>query len=270
MFDVASITKSIPTAWVAKELIKQGELRLDTHLADVLPTYTGDGRDWITIADLLAFRVPFALALSSLKDLPAEELLQQVLGAPLSDNQPQPNLFVNTTSILTSLVISQVTGKPLDALAEEMIFSPLKLRNTTFHPNDPKLIPPTEEDAWRGRTVQGEVHDESAWILQELIVPGSAGLFASADDILSCLISKLENPDPLELQNLGWEIQREWMGASATETTLGKTGFTGCCCVWDSEKRRAGVLLSNRTWPRRGEVEGITSVRQRFCEFVLR
>jgi len=58
---------------------------------------------------------------------------------------------------------------------------------------------PTEIDPWRNGVVQGEVHDESAWKLQSIMTPGSAGLFSTAQDLLKV---DYELYNPLEVKSL--------------------------------------------------------------------
>jgi CubicO group peptidase (beta-lactamase class C family) len=54
-------------------------------------------------------------------------------------------------------------------------------------------IAPTEMDPWRGRVLRGEVHDENAAIMDG--VSGHAGLFASAEDLLTFAEWVMEQAD---------------------------------------------------------------------------
>src|SRR5258708_36925128 len=75
-------------------------------------------------------------------------------------------------------IIQRLTGKPLDALANENIFGPLGMKHSMYNP--PKAIwpeiAPTEFDSQlRHRLVQGEVHDENAFAIGG--GSGPAGVF---------------------------------------------------------------------------------------------
>jgi CubicO group peptidase (beta-lactamase class C family) len=154
-------------------------------------------------------------------------------------------------------------------------------------------IVPTEIDPWRGRVVQGEVHDESAYTLSRVMVPGSAGLFSTAPDLLNFLDMLLaggvwggrrffsermirrmstNQAGPIgACTGLGWELfQRSFMGARCSGRTIGKTGFTGCSCVCDLERGVGIVILSGYTYPRRKSTRGpIDEVRRDIADIVL-
>jgi CubicO group peptidase (beta-lactamase class C family) len=174
------------------------------------------------------------------------------------------------------MVIERVMREPLDRLADRFIFGPLGMRQTTFFPERlPAGTPivPTEIDPWRGRTICGEVHDESAWRLRETMIAGSAGLFTTAGDLLQFLriildkgeidgyqllsetvVTRMQQNQISHLglsAGLGWELnQPRYMGTGCTGI-IGKTGFTGCVIMADIQAERAMVLLSNCTYPHR-------------------
>ena len=81
---------------------------------------------------------------------------------------------------------SAVTGESLGGYLEREVFRPLGMTRSGFRPTEPAAfdptIAPTERDLrFRGRTLQGEVHDEKAQILGG--TAGHAGLFSTAEDL---------------------------------------------------------------------------------------
>src|SRR5215213_845310 len=56
-YDVASLTKSIPTAAVILRLVDQGRLHLDSRVIDYLPEIGNDYRDQILLKHLLTYTV---------------------------------------------------------------------------------------------------------------------------------------------------------------------------------------------------------------------
>lgn len=280
-YDVASITKSIPTTCLAFALSEQKRLNLEALVKTYLPEYTGDYPELLTIRHLVEFRAPFSLKLSTLKDLPAEDLLDEILSAPMLAPPGGDPAYINTTSILLTLVIEAVTEESIDSLSQTLFFEPLGMESTTFSPSI-KNTAPTELDTWRKGKVQGEVHDESAWKLQEIMVPGSAGLFTTASDLLEfakvLLNSGTYNNQQFfsaesinhMSQGLGWESGAEWMG-TVPSNTFGKTGFTGCCIVINTQKQCAGVLLSNALWPQRStdKQAELKTLRQQFSRILF-
>ena len=180
--------------------------------------------------------------------------------------------------MLLGIVLNRLTGKSLQKLGRETFFEPLGMERSGWDPLEqfPKeQIMPTEECAFRGRTIQGEIHDESAWVLRRLFPVGSAGMFSTVPDLLRFVKMVLNNgvyegrtiapaglldmvsqnafaPEVGAETALGWELNAErFMGKRRSPRTFGKTGFTGASIVADPERGAAAVLLSNFTWPHR-------------------
>jgi CubicO group peptidase (beta-lactamase class C family) len=170
------------------------------------------------------------------------------------------------------------------------------MRRTSFRPGETRTgdIVPTEIDAWRGREIRGEVHDESAWKLRDRMVAGSAGLFSTVKDLIRFLAMLLGggewagrryvSPAMIDAMTtnqiahlgactgLGWELaQPRFMGERCSPRCIGKTGFTGCSVVCDIDYGIGIVLLANHTWPRRrADRQAIDEVRRGSADIVLR
>ncbi|MBI5220431.1 MAG: beta-lactamase family protein [Candidatus Liptonbacteria bacterium] len=200
IFDVASITKSIPTASLALQALEEGQLKLTDRLIDFVPEFQNQYREQVTIWNLLTYTLDWQYdrpTLSAYKDLPARDVLDAVLHMKLRYPPGRAYFYANPTAILLGLVVERVLGAPLDQLAAERFFRPLGMTRTTFHPEQLRpsfskegggeVLVPTEIDPWRNRLLQGEVHDEIAAVLQEIMVPGCAGLFSTAPDLLTFL-----------------------------------------------------------------------------------
>lgn len=296
VYDVASITKSIPVSCLALLLIEREKLSPDQKLCSIIPEYTGEYRDSITIRHLLTQTLDFGFRLSSCKDEGYEGIRDRILSAPLHTPPGTKYSYANATSILLGWVMERITGMSIDVCAEEMFFKPLGMTNTGFYPKtlSDAEIAPTEFDAWRNRLIQGEVHDESAAAMSPRVI-GAAGLFSTGPDIMrfarmllnkgtihnKCFfqpktVSLMYQPadglaDPTEYTGHGWELnQPHFMGGNCTETTFGKTGFTGCSIVVEPFKKIAIVLLSNHVHPKRyRDRSRINNIRSRIAETVF-
>lgn len=244
---------------------------------------------------LLTHTLDFNLQLSRCKELSPPTILEAVFNAEIKSPPGSTFLYCNATSILLGVLVERVFGETLDTLADRYFFHPLKMGTSTFSPPDEtkKEIVPTEIDEWRGRTIQGEIHDESAWKLKEIMVPGSAGLFSNAPDLLMfmemllcdgnyngqqffkpesiALLSTNQVAGIDECTGLGWELnQSHYMGTHCSNRTIGKTGFTGCVVMCDLEKGVGLVLLSNYTWPqRKGSKDRINKLRREIADAVF-
>jgi CubicO group peptidase (beta-lactamase class C family) len=296
VFDVASITKAIPTSSCALFLLDRGMLGLDDPLIRYVPEFNNSSREKVLIRHLLTQTLHYDFRLSSLKDSGPDGILNAIFSKKFTAEPGASFFYSNATSILLGLVVERIFRKRLDAIADEEFFRPLEMNSTSFFCDavNMKNCVPTEIDAWRPKTIQGEVHDESAWVLRRnRMVAGSAGLFSTAPDLLKFLgmllnrgelrgkryfshdiIGQIQTNqlDHLGLHaGLGWELfQKRYMGNSCTVRTFGKTGFTGCVCICDIAKQTAFVLLSNCTFPHRKEgTQAIDEVRRDIADILL-
>ena len=186
LFDCASVTKSIPVSTLALWMIDRGKLSIDNKLVDFVPEYRGSFRNDITIKHLLTHTLDFDFRLSEFKGLPPEELLAAILNVKMKSPPGEKFCYANATSILLGMVLESIGAKSLHLLAKDTFFDPLGMADTTFFPGENVInrCVPTEDDPWRGRVVQGEVHDESAWALRGIMTAGSAGMFSTVGDLL--------------------------------------------------------------------------------------
>jgi CubicO group peptidase (beta-lactamase class C family) len=272
LFDCASVTKAIPVSTLALWLIDHKQLKLSDRLIDFVPVYNGSFREEICLGHLLTHTLDFDFRLSECKDLPPEKLLAAILNVKMKSSPGKKFCYANATSILLGMLIERVSGKSLHELAQEVFFDPLGMKDTTFFPKKTALANcvPTEIDPWRGRIIQGEIHDESAWVLRKIMTAGSAGLFSTVPDLMKFVRMLIDGWKPFFKQRtvnamhtnqiphikdmstgLGWELNQEYMGTKRTAQTFGKTGFTGCAIIADRSKNTGVVMLSNYTWPKR-------------------
>ena len=297
IFDVASITKSIPTASLALQLIDEGALGIDEKLLRYIPEISHRYREKILVHHLLTHTLHFSFSLSSLKKRTPKEILEAIYRDELLSPPGSRFFYSNATSVLLGIVVERVVSRPLDALAHSRLFGPLSMDRSSFSPKTIATIQeivPTEFDPWRNRVIQGEVHDESAYALSRLLTPGSAGLFSTAPDLLTfCemllrggtlrgetylsnrMVERISTNYLAgigETTGLGWELnQPRFMGTGCSIRAFGKTGFTGCSVVCDPEKDVGVVILSNWTYPRRKQNKTqIDMVRASIADTVYR
>lgn len=295
LFDVASITKSVPVSTLALRLILLQKLDLHAPVIQWIPELQNAYREEVQVFHLLTHSLDYRFPLSSCKDLPASRILQRIWEHPYGEKPGFSFSYGNAASILLGILLERFTGLPLDQQAQQVFFEPLEMNDTGWFPlqrgvNIERIVP-TENCSWRGRVIQGEVHDESAFTLQQLGPVGSAGVFSTVPDLLKfvqMLLSDGMGPSgrllplgvlPLLSQNalpwvdgqgtaLGWELcNRRFMGERVSSKAFGKTGFTGSCIIADPEKGSALVMLSNFTWPQReSNVERIYQLRRSLAD----
>ena len=280
VFDLASVTKVVATTAMAMILYDRGQLRLDSHVADLLPEFVTLGppaqaeeRNAVTIRMLLAHSsgLPAYVKLFETTHN-REELFHAACATPLVEPPASKAEYSDIGFILLGEILSRIAGEPLDTSSQREIFAPLGMSRTLFNP--PRewrtAIPPTEDDQlFRHRIIQGEVNDENASVMNG--VSGHAGLFAPPADIArfaECMLrgglpifqpatvelfTRRESSPPGTSRALGWDTPSEpsTSGHYFSAHSFGHLGFTGTSLWIDPERQLSVTFLSNRIWPDR-------------------
>lgn len=296
IFDVASVTKAIPTSSLALQLIDQGKLSPNDQLIRFVPEFANSDREKVLIKHLLTYTISFTFRLSDYKNNSPEEILEAIFKGEFEVRPGTKFVYINAAAILLGLVIERILKNKLDVLADDHFFIPLQMTRTTFHPEkfSKEEIIPTEFDSWRGRLIHGEVHDESTYTLNKKMVVGSSGLFSTTPDLLTFLemllkggefkgrkyfseriIREMETNQIKHLHDsmgLGWELnQPRYMGHFCTPQTFGKTGYTGCLVLIDRQKGKALTMLTNYTFPHRKPDKAlINRIRSEIADIVFK
>ncbi len=292
VYDVASLTKSVPIALLALQLIEAGKLALDESVPQYLPEYVAPGGADIKIRHLLTYTVigfPFSKYASD-----AKALRKRILSEPLRGIPGSEYLYTNFPAYLLGRVIQRLAGEPLDTLADKKLFKPLGMSRTSFHAAtiaELAEIAPTEIVG--DRALHGIVHDESARTLSaDGETTGHAGLFSCVRDMLRpvealvhdgsfnnvailkpstiALLSEDQVPEVEDRVTFGFELERSWMATGIPSGVFGKTGFTGCSLVVWPKQQVGWVLLSNHVHPHRpNSRDAINGVRRQLGDVVL-
>lgn len=299
LFDLASVSKVVATTAMTMLLWQRGRLMLDTPLATVLSAFAkgvdAERRQRVTLRMLLTHSSglpawsPMYLACRS-----TAEVIEAAQGLELEAEPGSRMAYSDPGFILLGTALEEIAGEALDIFCMREIFAPLGMQSTLYNPA-PELrasIPPTEIDRdYRGRIVQGEVHDENCWRLGG--VSGHAGLFAPVRDVLrfaAAMLGPLHNRGPHLFEAdtirlftaraglpagssraLGWDTPSgapSSSGSCFSPGSFGHLGFTGTSLWIDPLQDRAVVLLTNRTFPTR-ENKKIQELRPRFHDAVM-
>lgn len=274
VYDLASVTKSIPTASLAIELMSAGVFSLAHTVKMFVPGLQNDYG--ATIEDLLRYRV-HGISLSKLRVDTFEEIRAHALEHGF-DAPPGESVYTNLPAFLLGLVIERATGESLAALAHEHFFEPLNMTHTTFFPSASDCAP-TEID-FRGPPVRaGEVrglpHDESAYLFAKVRrSAGHAGLFSTAGDLLTFAEALHGGGFPSIVdaaqRGLGWQREGDFLGPLSGSGAFGKTGFTGTSIAIDLKRKTTLAILSNRTYPHRPQdSSAINAFRREIANIVF-
>jgi len=293
IFDLASLTKPIATTTSVLLLVHEGALELDAPVAKYLPAFAERDKEAVTLRHLLThssglkpWRAFHELLIERerktgerLLATPAarEQVIERVVRSGLVHEPGAAAVYGDLDFIALGAVVEAVGQQRLDAFFRERISGPLGLRDTFFVPigdapplPDPlrRRIAASENCPWRERVVWGEVHDPNAWAMGG--VAGHAGLFASADDVLSFAQTLVDvwhgrsDALPRELVHafaerqhlpagsdwaLGWDTPTAGKSSSGryfSPQSIGHLGFTGTSLWIDLPREAIVVMLTNR------------------------
>ena len=303
IFDLASLTKVISTATLAMRAIDDGVLRLHDAVAAWIPQWRGADRIDVTIRDLLAHCSGLTGYLPYYRDLAGRVEFQHAIAtSPLEYAPRTQSVYSDLGFILLGFILEDArarsaggwagTTDPAASLSAQFrrIATYLTAEPLSFNP--PRAwrtrTAPTEHDAWRGRTLVGEVHDENTWALGG--AAGHAGLFGTAAAVGAFARAALHTiqgapilarPDTMQSfirrtdvpgssRALGWDtmLPTSSCGTRLSPTAIGHTGFTGTSLWIDWERDLYVVLLTNRVHPSR-EPNLLRAVRPIFHDAVL-
>ncbi len=272
IFDLASLTKVIATTTAVMQLVEQGKVRLNDPAAKYLPEFAQNGKDDVTVRQLLTHYSGLAPDLDLKMPWQGKETAYRMAFAETPEDPPGSRFsYSDINFIVLGALVERVSGQSLEEYCERHIFVPLKMMHT-------RLLPPA---AWRAKIaptqydenehmLRGVVHDPTARRMGG--VAGHAGLFSTADDlakfaqallnggggILSPLsVEKMTQPEqppsaPV-LRGFGWDIDSPFSsnrGDLLPVGSYGHTGFTGTSMWIDPTTQTYIILLTNAVHPR--------------------
>jgi len=291
VFDIASLTKPLGTTLAVMSLVERGAIKLDAPLGRYLREFGPAIFSQVTIRRMLTHSaglpsIPATGALAGGFPRAARALAAKPLDYPAGTGFQ----YSDTGFILLGEVVRRVSGEALDRYLGHVVFDPLKLRDTTFHPGDSLLSRVAPTEFWQGALLRGRVHDPRARLLGG--VAGHAGMFSTAADlarICRMLVSQgsLEGrrilraetvramwsraPDAEGIRALGWDMSSAFSRTMAPffpPGSVGHTGFTGTAVWLDPPTRSYLIVLTNRVHPTGGGSVRIRELRTRVAAAV--
>ncbi len=307
IFDLASLTKVLATTALAMQQVERGAIALDDRVGAHIAAWLGSDREHVTIRDLLEHCSGLAAHAPLYRDY--EPLSSSSVGlyrpanttehVPLTPGQMRDRFeaaicrlpldyaprkrsdYSDLGFMLLGFILEGNAGLParFDAMRSQMG----SVEDLQFTPPT-KWMPrtaPTEFDAWRGRPLVGEVHDENAAALHG--AAGHAGLFGTAAacgeharhllQILDGRVGAFRRATldtfltrtaqvPGSSRALGWDtmLPSSSCGSRMSSQAFGHTGFTGTSLWIDPERGVYVALLTNRVHPTRAN-DSIRHVR---------
>ncbi len=293
IFDLASLSKVVATTTAAMICLERNLLSIDDKVKEFIPGFAVNGKENITIRNLLLHNSGLpAWKKFYGREMNKTSVLEEIYSSSLEYKTGTKTVYSDLGIITLGKIIEKVSGSSLDDFCRKEIFTPLEMNSTFYNPDDhmKRLCAPTEQDNyWRNKLLQGEVHDETAALLGG--VAGHAGLFSTVKDLsnfMSMMMNKgvyknqrIVNAETINIftnkqsqqssRGLGWDTKSE-KGSSAgnlfSPNSFGHTGFTGTSIWADPERNLFVVFLTNRVYPSRENTK-IISFRPKLHDAII-
>ena len=288
IFDLASLSKCIATTTSIMKLVQEGRVRLNDPVAGYLPQFAQNGKQDITVRELLTHYSGLAPDLDLQAPWTGRDTAFAMAMAQKPVNPPGSKFVYSDINFeVLGFLVEKVSGESLADFTSKNIFAALGMRHTRFLPPDEwrRRIAPTEYDEHH-EMLRGKVHDPTARRMGG--VAGHAGLFSTADDLsifaqglLSGFtvlnrdtIEKMSSPqtpaNAPSVRGFGWDIDSPFAsnrGELLPVGSFGHTGFTGTSLWIDPVTDTYIILLTNAVHPNVGK--SVVSLRSRIATAVV-
>ncbi len=287
VFDVASLTKVLATAPAVMRLYEQGRFRLNDPVAEYLPEFAANGKQDITIRQLLTHYsgLPADVSLEDPWAGKEEGIRRAFASTPVTAPGVQFR-YSDINFITLGALVEKLSGLTLDQYQQQYVARPMGLEMRYLPPESWRSrIAPTQYDHGdHGVILRGLVHDPTSRRMGG--VAGHAGLFSTAGDVAiyaqnlldrlagrpsrfplqQLTLEKMTTPEQpatgTALRGLGWDIESPFSsnrGELFPVGSFGHTGFTGTSIWMDPGSDTYVVIMSNAVYP--NGPTGINAVR---------
>ncbi len=287
LLDMMSVTKVMSTAISVLVLVDQGQLKLDDPVVKHLPTFTGKGKEIVTVRHMLTYSAGLPPD-NYIFNQPVDQIWLKMAETNLEYEPGTKVEYSDLTYRLLGRIIERVSGKRIDEFAQEYVWNPLGMTNTMYAPPIQKhgRVAATGPSARRKNIVHGVVQDDQDHELGGVV--GCDGLFSTAKDAavfcqmmlnggiydgkriissqLAAEMVKNQTPfvdvaqtDVSNAANLfatpkgyGWELATPRFSHGGTRLAhgaYGKAGGTGTFLWIDPSRQILAVLLTNHGLP---------------------
>lgn len=293
IFDLASLTKPIVTAAILQQLTERDSLNLNEHVSSYLPAFAQNGKEQITIKNLLLHNSglrghQYYIETCSTPGEVIETICRDTLIAP----RGKETRYSDLGFMILGKVLETITGNSLAENFRARFSEPLGMASTMFTPPGDLhyRIAPTEQDTlWNLDIPRPLVHDHNTALLGG--IAGQAGLFSTTGDLARFVTmymqgGTLEGIEYLKSSTtrkfsrrysddraLGWDMRskdgKSSSGDYFSKKSYGHLGFTGTSIWIDPKKDLAIIVLTNRVYPT-AENRKIREFRPRLHNTVIR
>jgi CubicO group peptidase (beta-lactamase class C family) len=271
MYDLASLTKVVGTTAAVMALVDDGKMGIDDHVSKYLPTFTGEGREKVTIRHLLTHTSGLSSGAKLKGSSRGERLAYYIAHAPIYTQPGKKVVYSDGGFIILAEAAERAAHEPLSRYLQHRVYAPLGMTATRWQPGAGCAACAPTLTLKDGKPFRGKTNDPISRDLGG--VSGNAGLFSTAHDVgrFAAMIANGGELDGVRVlkpatvaefthaqpkagtRGLGWEIFcREGTVPDAVGCkepyAYGHTGYTGTSMWIDPVRGVWVVLLTNRTF----------------------
>ena len=274
IFDAASLTKVVATTPAVMLLIERGQVKLDAPVRTYIPEFTGDGKETVTVRQLLTHTSGLPPDIETKSDWHGQaEAIKKACAETLDAKPGTLFKYSDINFVLLGEIVRRVSGMPLEVFVQREIYDPLKMTDTGFLPSREKLFRIAPTEVVEGKPWRGVVHDPTSRHMGG--VAGNAGVFTTAADLARYarmlvnvgeldgvrifkpetvkLMTSVQTPPEMRAKRgLGWDIDTPFSGPRGDVFPFGSyghTGWTGGSLWIDPFSKTFVIFLSNRNHP---------------------
>ncbi|MBW8041885.1 MAG: beta-lactamase family protein [Planctomycetes bacterium] len=274
IFDMASLTKPVATATSILILADRGKIDPCDYAGKYLHAFACNGKEEVQIRHLLTHT-------SGLPAYTNADALKKAFGNPCPDkvidkicgmkavSKPGEEFRYSCLGYITlARIVETVSAENIDDFARKNIFTPLRMKRTTYNPSASREKNIAATQIVDGQLLRGTVHDPLARLRGG--ISGNAGLFSTAYDLsIYCQMLlnsgtwrrvKVLSPEAVNRLTMvqshgrayGFDVNSNysWVkGSFAPEKAFCHTGYTGTSIVCDPESKVYVIILTNRVHP---------------------
>lgn len=274
IFDLASVTKVVATTTAVMQLAEKGKLDIEAPVARYWPAFGRNGKDKVTVRQLLTHYSGLRPDLSLKTGWSGyENGLKKILSEMPVFPPGTQFVYSDINFEVLGELVRRLSRQPLDRYCAEHIFRPLGMKDTGFTPSSSLLgrIAPTEY--FHGKPLCGKAHDPSCYRMGG--VAGHAGLFSTADDLsvfaqmllgdgnyrgkrilraetVAMMTTPQSPPDKKNIRGFGWDLEAPFVSNREELPPVGAyghLGYTGTALWIDPVTDTYIIVLTNRVHP---------------------
>ena len=132
IFDAASLTKVVATTPAVMLLVERGQVKLEAPVQTYIPEFSGDGRELVTVRELLTHTSGLPPDIETKTDWHGEaEAVKKACAVKLQNKPGTVFKYSDINLFMIGEIVQRVSKTPLEVFVQREIYGPLKMHGCT-------------------------------------------------------------------------------------------------------------------------------------------